>query len=284
MQIFKTRHQLIPYLIKLKEEGNSIGFIPTMGALHKGHLSLINRCNSENSISVCSIFVNPTQFTDTNDLAKYPRPIQEDIIKLESAECDILYLPEADDIYPDGTKKTEDFDFSGLENKLEGVSRPGHFAGVAQVVKVLLEIMQPDKLYLGQKDYQQFLILYKLVEILKFPTEVVMCPIFREQNGLAMSSRNERLNVDLRKKAGIINATLNYSATILNEFSIDEIKHIAITFLNSNDDFIVDYFEILNAENLENISPNATPEKTIIIVSVIVGGVRLLDNLIINNN
>lgn len=281
MQIFKTRNELEPYLDKLRKQGRSIGFVPTMGALHAGHLSLIAESSLLSDFTVCSIFVNPTQFNNSTDLEKYPRPVETDIKKLESSACNILYLPEVDDVYPQGTGESQEFNLFGLDLKLEGASRPGHFTGVVQVVKVLLEIVNPDNLYLGQKDYQQFLILKRLVELLDLPVNVIMCPIYREENGLAMSSRNERLPKDLREKAGIIYATLTYAASMINDLKPEEIKLIAIAALNSNDNFKVDYFEILDPINLEPISSDANWRNIIIVVSVIVGGIRLLDNMLI---
>lgn len=278
MQIIKQRNTLTPLLQNLRATGHKIGFVPTMGALHFGHISLISVCKGASDITVCSVFVNPTQFNDPKDLEKYPRTLESDINMLEKAGCDILYLPEVTDIYPLGGAATEKFDFAGIETLLEGSSRPGHFAGVAQVVKILLEIVQPDKLFLGQKDYQQCLIISELIKQLKLPVETVICPIYREMHGLAMSSRNVRLSQDLRIKAGSIYATLNYAAALLPLLPIDEIENIAVNSLNVLEDFKVDYFEILKAENLQPINNISEAQKIVIITSVIVGGVRLLDN------
>jgi len=280
MQIIKHRNSLTPLLQKLRSTGQKIGFVPTMGALHQGHISLISVSKGASDITVCSIFVNPTQFNDPKDLEKYPRPIENDIYILEAAGCDILYLPELTDIYPIGEAATEKFSFGGIETLLEGASRPGHFAGVAQVVKILLEIVLPDKLFLGQKDYQQCMILKELINQMQIPVETVICPIYREMHGLAMSSRNVRLSEDLRIKAGSIYATLNYAASLLRTLPIDEIEHIAVNSLNVLEDFEVDYFEILSAENLLPIKYKSDAKRIVIITSVIVGGVRLLDNII----
>ncbi|MEI2672555.1 MAG: pantoate--beta-alanine ligase [Chitinophagaceae bacterium] len=215
MQIIKQRNQLTPLSTQLRAQGAKIGFVPTMGALHQGHISLVEASKKRANITIVSIFVNPTQFNDPKDLEKYPRPIEQDIAMLEAAGCDILYLPEASDIYGPVTQVTDKFDLAGLDLELEGASRPGHFAGVAQVVKILLEITRPDILFLGQKDFQQCLILTQLINSLKMPVELVMCPIYREPHGLAMSSRNVRLNPQIRQKAGAIYASLQYAAAMI---------------------------------------------------------------------
>lgn len=281
MKIFRNRADLTPYLKGLRKNGSRIGFVPTMGALHTGHLSLIAASKLKSDITVCSIFVNPTQFNDPKDLEKYPRPVEQDIDLLIAGGCDILYLPEAGDVYPKGTTQKEKFDFGGIDQKLEGASRPGHFAGVAQVVKILLEIVQPAKMYLGQKDYQQFLILSDLVKQLKIKTKVVRCPIIREKNGLAMSSRNIRLSAGARDEAGIIFKTLKKTALRLKQGETDACLALATNELNSHTDFTVDYFELLHAGNLRPVKKYKKNHAYILITSVIVEGVRLLDNLLI---
>ncbi|MBK7442048.1 MAG: pantoate--beta-alanine ligase [Bacteroidetes bacterium] len=231
-----------------------------MGALHQGHISLVETSKKRSNITIVSIFVNPTQFNDPKDLEKYPRPIEQDIQMLEAAGCDILYLPEASDIYGPVTQVTDKFDLAGLDLELEGASRPGHFAGVAQVVKILLEITRPDILFLGQKDFQQCLILTQLINSLKMPVELVMCPIYREPHGLAMSSRNVRLNPKILQKAGAIYASLQYAATMVNILTPHEIQHAATAALNTLEGFNVDYFLLLNADNLKPITPK--PQQT----------------------
>ncbi len=282
MQIIKQRDQLTPLSTRLKTEGAKIGFVPTMGALHQGHISLVETSKKRSNITIVSIFVNPTQFNDPKDLEKYPRPIEQDIQMLEAAGCDILYLPEASDIYGPVTKVTDKFDLAGLDLELEGASRPGHFAGVAQVVKILLEITRPDILFLGQKDFQQCLILTQLINSLKMPVELVMCPIYREPHGLAMSSRNVRLNPQIRRKAGAIYASLQYAAAMVNILTPNEIQHAATAALNTLEGFNVDYFLLLNADNLKPITPETPANRIVIITAVIVDGVRLLDNMVIS--
>lgn len=282
MQIIKQRDQLTPLSTRLKAEGAKIGFVPTMGALHQGHISLVETSKKRSNITIVSIFVNPTQFNDPKDLEKYPRPIEQDIQMLEAAGCDILYLPEASDIYGPVTQVTDKFDLAGLDLELEGASRPGHFAGVAQVVKILLEITRPDILFLGQKDFQQCLILTQLINSLKMPVELVMCPIYREPHGLAMSSRNVRLNPQIRRKAGAIYASLQYAAAMVNILTPNEIQHAATAALNTIEGFNVDYFLLLNADNLKPITPETPTNRIVIITAVIVDGVRLLDNMVIS--
>lgn len=282
MQIIKQRNQLTPISNQLKAEGAKIGFVPTMGALHQGHISLVEASKKRANITIVSIFVNPTQFNDPKDLEKYPRPIEQDIRMLEAAGCDILYLPEASDIYGPVTQVTDKFDLAGLDLELEGASRPGHFAGVAQVVKILLEITRPDILFLGQKDFQQCLILTQLINSLKMPVELVMCPIYREPHGLAMSSRNVRLNPQIRQKAGAIYASLQYAAALVNILTPQEIQQAATAALNTIEGFNVDYFLLLNADNLKPITPETPANRIVIITAVIVDGVRLLDNMVIS--
>lgn len=282
MQIIKQRNQLTPISNQLKAEGAKIGFVPTMGALHQGHISLVEASKKRANITIVSIFVNPTQFNDPKDLEKYPRPIEQDIRMLEAAGCDILYLPEASDIYGPVTQVTDKFDLAGLDLELEGASRPGHFAGVAQVVKILLEITRPDILFLGQKDFQQCLILTQLINSLKMPVELVMCPIYREPHGLAMSSRNVRLNPQIRQKAGAIYASLQYAAAMVNILTPQEIQQAATAALNTIEGFNVDYFLLLNADNLKPITPETPANRIVIITAVIVDGVRLLDNMVIS--
>ena len=282
MQIIKLRNQLTPISNQLKAEGAKIGFVPTMGALHQGHISLVEASKKRANITIVSIFVNPTQFNDPKDLEKYPRPIEQDIRMLEAAGCDILYLPEASDIYGPVTQVTDKFDLAGLDLELEGASRPGHFAGVAQVVKLLLEITRPDILFLGQKDFQQCLILTQLINSLKMPVELVMCPIYREPHGLAMSSRNVRLNPQIRQKAGAIYASLQYAAAMVNILTPKEIQQAATAALNTIEGFNVDYFLLLNTDNLKPITPETPAHRIVIITAVIVDGVRLLDNMVIS--
>lgn len=267
-------------LLDTKRQANlTIGFVPTMGALHQGHLSLINRSKSENSITVCSIYVNPTQFNDPKDLQKYPRPIEKDIELLISADCDVLFLPSNEEIYPNGTNDLTDYDLGHLENFLEGASRPGHFKGVANVVDRLLQFVQPDRLYLGQKDFQQVKVIEKVVTGLK--PSIVMCPIVREADGLAMSSRNVRLNEVQRKNAAGISHQLFFIRDHWKEFPLAELKQQAVERINSIPEAQVDYLEFCDAEKFTLINNWKDAPKIVCVTSVLVGGVRLLDNMLL---
>ncbi|MBK8486507.1 MAG: pantoate--beta-alanine ligase [Bacteroidetes bacterium] len=280
MKLFLHQSDLKKYLHSVKKQGHSIGFVPTMGALHAGHISLIQQSKTTNDLTVCSIFVNPTQFNDSTDLAKYPRTTEADISMLLAAECEVLYLPQTKDVYGDVVKVQTQFDFEGLDTGLEGSSRPGHFAGVAQVVKLLLEIVQPDILYLGQKDYQQWAIINKMNSLLNLSVQVVRCPIYREENGLAMSSRNSRLSVEARGTAGIIYTTLQWAISKLAEMKFDTIEMEARKKIDANADFKTDYFKILNAENLKPMVKYNEQNAFVIVTAVVVEGIRLLDNVV----
>lgn len=200
-----TRTAELKKLIEInKNKGASIGFVPTMGALHEGHLTLVRSASKENDVVIVSIFVNPTQFNDKKDLEKYPRTLDSDLLLLSGSGANVVFAPGVDDIYPDGDDKGADIDLGGLDMYMEGAFRPGHFKGVAQVVKRLLEIVTPDRLYMGQKDFQQFTIIQYMLDSLKINTQLVVCPIVRETTGLAMSSRNARLSSPTRAAAGII--------------------------------------------------------------------------------
>ncbi len=267
-------------LLDTKRQGNlTIGFVPTMGALHQGHLSLINRSKSENSITVCSIYVNPTQFNDPKDLEKYPRPIEHDIEILSAAHCDVLFLPLTEEVYPGGLNKLKHYELGHLENFLEGASRPGHFNGVANVVDRLLQFVQPDRLYLGQKDFQQVKVIEKVVTGLK--PSIVMCPIVREADGLAMSSRNVRLNEVQRKNAAGISHQLFFIRDHWKEFPLAELKQQAVERINSIPEAQVDYLEFCDAEKFTLINNWKDAPKIVCVTSVLVGGVRLLDNMLL---
>ena len=215
MIIFKHPKDLQSYIQNGAIDPNSIGFVPTMGALHKGHISLIQTARVENSLVVASIFVNPTQFTDQLDFEKYPSTIESDILKLENSGCDILFLPSVADIYPNGITANQQYNLGHLDTILEGKYRPGHFQGVCQIVHLLLQIISPGKLYLGQKDYQQCLVIKKMISLLHIGTSVIICPTQREPDGLAMSSRNVRLTSIEREKATYIFKMLNYINEII---------------------------------------------------------------------
>lgn len=253
MNRVKTEIDLKKAVATAKTEHRSIGFVPTMGALHEGHLSLVRASRRNCDFTVVSIFVNPTQFNEPQDLLQYPRTLEQDLELLEEEGCQIAFFPGVEEVYPNGKGEAPVFDFGSLESKLEGAHRPGHFKGVGQVVARLLEMVQPDTLFLGQKDYQQYLVLKMLVdEILKAPIEVVLCPIVREPDGLAMSSRNKLLRVDQRKDAIELSKTLLWIKENLDAIHPLELKEGAVQRLRNVKSIVsVDYIEIADAETLE---------------------------------
>jgi len=249
MIIFKLPEDLHPYLSQKKNEKIATGFVPTMGALHPGHIGLIKNARLENDLVVCSIFVNPTQFNDPKDFEKYPATIENDIFSLEKAGCDVLFLPTVNTIYPFGVNRSMTYQLGYLETILEGKFRPGHFQGVCQVVHRLLEIVIPDRLYLGQKDFQQCMVLKKMIADYHINTETVICATKREADGLAMSSRNIRLNENERATAPVIYEALLFIEDTLKKGNIDELKETVKVMLAIKG-FNVDYVEIASADNL----------------------------------
>lgn len=279
MYIFKTVQDLQKHIQYLREKGKFIGFVPTMGALHNGHSSLISESKRHCDITVCSIFVNPTQFNDIKDLNKYPRTTEQDIDLLNSVKTDILFLPSVDSVYPKDIETNIDLDFGTLDKLMEGEHRPGHFAGVAQVVKRLLDIVKPDKLFMGQKDFQQFCICRSMIEQLNISTEIEMCSIIREENGLAMSSRNIRLTETEKEIALNIYRVLMITKKNFGKLNIAESKEIAIRTLNNIPEFQLDYFEIADGKTL--LPATKKSESIVACAAVFIGGVRLIDNIII---
>lgn len=284
MIIFKRVSHLRDWILKQKEDGKGIGFVPTMGALHQGHMSLAEVSLGECDITIVCIFVNPKQFNDPEDLLKYPRPIEEDMHLLIKSEVDVLFLPEADDIYPPGEEIQLDFDPGPSAKVMEGKFRPGHFQGVAEVVYRLLSIVEPDRLYMGQKDFQQLTIIRKMITDLHLPVQLIMCPTIRESNGLAMSSRNVRLSPQAREEAGMIFRTLNEAQRALEEGdAITRIKERSMSAL-TRPDFLPEYFDIVDGLNLEDITDDQPSQFIAICCAVRVEGVRLIDNLIWTEN
>jgi len=282
MLIFHHQADLRLHLLKAVSGGNKLGFVPTMGALHEGHISLIEAAKARNCLCVASIFINPTQFNDAADLAKYPRTEGKDIGMLEAGGCDILYLPEVVDVYKEGMQ-AETVNLEGLDLLLEGASRPGHFAGVAQVVGILLRIVQPDYLFMGQKDYQQIQVVQHLIQQLNLSVELIMCPIFREQNGLAMSSRNRRLTPEQRMAAGVIYQTLIKASREAMKRELPVTEQEAREHLNSFRGFDVDYFSFHHAKSLRPIRFYDPSIPMVLLTAVIVDGVRLLDNVLVHH-
>ncbi len=260
-----------------------IGFVPTMGALHDGHLSLLKTSKSENRVTVCSIFVNPAQFNDPKDFEKYPSTLEQDIYKLETNGCDILFLPSVKEIYPGQINIKKHYDLGYLETILEGEYRPGHFQGVCMAVERLLAIVLPDNLYLGQKDYQQCMIIKRLIELMGLEKRIQtkICPIVREKDGLAMSSRNMRLKGEQRAKATALYETLIFLKQNINKGSLSELKKEATALLVQKG-FKTDYVEIADAGTLKPINEWDSRTNIIGLVAAYVNGVRLIDNMALN--
>ncbi len=282
MLLFKRVEDLQNHIQQLKDKGHTIGFAPTMGALHSGHLSLIQLSKTQTDYTVCSIFVNPTQFNEQSDLDKYPRTIGADIDLLTSVDNDILFLPAVEEIYPSNTTIRSDFDFGQLEEVMEGAFRPGHFKGMAQVVNRLLEIVQPDKLFMGQKDFQQLTIVRDMLKQTGMKTELVMCPIIREDDGLAKSSRNVRLLPDIRKRAIILSQTLQEAKSKLSAIAIETIEQQAMEAL-SLPHFKPEYFSIVDGITLQAVENEADHTFIVACTAVWAGDVRLIDNMILKN-
>lgn len=277
MIIFNTVKAIKSYLANYKRQ--RVGFVPTLGALHEGHMSLIEQSRSNAEITVCSIYLNPTQFNEAEDLEKYPRTLTDDIYKLEQAKCDILFYPSDKEVYPEGTDYKLDVDLSELISPLEGEYRPGHFEGMAQVVSRLLEIVEPDQLYMGQKDYQQYLIVHKMVEKLGWDISVIASPIIREEDGLAMSSRNLRLDPSIRERADILYKTLlSVKDKVDRSMDLNYLENWAMEHMRIPD-FQPEYFKIVNAKNLQNVDTWEDASSIIACTAVWAGDVRLIDNM-----
>jgi pantoate--beta-alanine ligase len=276
MEIIRTRNILREALQVYKAGGNVIGFVPTMGALHAGHLSLVERSRGETGKTVVSIFVNPAQFNDPNDLDNYPRTLSEDVRKLEAAGCDCVFVPDVQEMYPE--KDTRVFDFGGLDQVMEGVHRPGHFNGVAQIVSKLFDTVLPDRAYFGEKDFQQLAIIRHMVETMHYPVEIAGCPIVREPDGLAMSSRNMRLTPEQRKNAPVIAKVLFDSREKIASTDILQLKKYVIDRINGTPGLETEYFEIVDRKSLQSVAEYK--ENSLQgCIAVYAGTVRLIDNI-----
>ena len=279
MEIFKTKKPLLDFVERQKEMGKRIGFAPTMGALHQGHISLYAQARKENDLVISSIFVNPTQFNNPQDLEKYPRNIEKDIQLLEeSGFVDAVYIPEVSYIYPE-VLESKEYDFDGLENEMEGKFRPGHFNGVGTVVEELFRQVKPDNGYFGDKDYQQLAIIKKLTEKLKLPIKIHEVPIFREKNGLAMSSRNQRLNPEEREAAKIIYETLVKVNDWFRVITIPEINDRVQEIFDDQPGMKLEYFEIADEATLKQTDFFYKDKSYRAFIVVFVGDVRLIDNM-----
>lgn len=251
MLVVKEIKELQELIRKKKEEGNTVGFVPTMGALHPGHLSLVNIAGQQSDFVVVSIFVNPTQFNDKNDLINYPRTLERDLSLLDPTACQLVFAPEVATMYPEEDKRQ--FNFGKIEQVMEGQFRPGHFNGVAQVVSKLFDMVKPDKAFFGLKDFQQLVIIKALVRQLSMPIEIVPCPIMREEDGLAMSSRNQRLNPEQRENAPHIYQTLKEARNKASEMSVKELKQWVVSTIDQNPYLQTEYFEIADDEGLNAV-------------------------------
>ena len=278
MRIVKTINELISLVNELKADNKTIGFVPTMGALHEGHLTLVRQCVAENEVCIVSVFVNPTQFNNKADLEKYPRNVEKDAQLLEEAGCAYVFAPSAEEMYStDELEKTFEFDFGGMDRLMEGKFRPGHFNGVVQVVSKLFKLVQPDKAYFGKKDFQQLAIIHRMVRLMHFQVEIIDCPIVREASGLAMSSRNERLSAAERDTAANIYRILNESRNLTDKMSPGELTQWVTDEVNNAGGLSVEYFDIADRETL--ITIDRWQPESIGCIAVFCGEVRLIDNI-----
>lgn len=277
MKIFNTRQALQQQLQLCRQRGQTVGFAPTMGALHAGHLSLIRQSQQFCDITVCSIFVNPTQFTNADDLKNYPRPIEQDIEKLEGVNCDVLFNPEVNEMYADNEQWH--IELGELEHLLEGKFRPGHYQGVTQVVYKLFDIVKPDMAFFGQKDYQQYLVIDKMVQLMHLPVKLKMCPIEREPEGLAMSSRNVHLSADDRKHALVLSKALQQAKDNFNGHNLAQITGEAAKMIANEPGVKLEYFEVADGESL--LPATNDTAHLVALTAAQVGPTRLIDNMII---
>lgn len=277
MKIVNSIKELRGYLADEKQNNRCIGLVPTMGALHDGHLSLVKRCVGENDICVVSVFVNPTQFNDKHDLETYPRTLDRDCELLASAGCDYVFAPSVKEMYPEPDTRT--FDFGTVSQVMEGERRPGHFNGVAQIVSKLFYAVEPDNAYFGEKDFQQIAVIRAMVKQLDIPVAIQACPILREADGLALSSRNTRLTPEQRQKAPLIARTLKESITFAAGKSVRETIDYVVNTINSDPVMRVEYYEIVDGNTLEAIQDWAETDYPVGCITVYCGEVRLIDNI-----
>lgn len=282
MQIFKNIKSLQHFLNKERLKERSIGFVPTMGALHKGHLNLLQQARKENDITVCSIYVNPTQFNNTIDLKKYPRDLDQDKILLEKEGCEVLFCPSDEEMYPQGYQAGIKFEFGDLEQALEGKFRPGHFSGVGLVVSKLFHIVAPDKAYFGQKDLQQCSVVKRLIDELFFNTQLVIVPTVRESSGLALSSRNKRLSEKGRELAANLYSALTVGAKLIEEGKDPKIAiQEGVNALNQHPEIEQEYFEVIDKRNFAEATDSTPKAEIAICVAAFVEEVRLIDNILV---
>lgn len=280
MKVINKTSDLQAIIKQFKNNGKSIGLVPTMGALHKGHLSLVKNSISNNDITVVSIFVNPTQFNNPNDLASYPRTVEKDLELLQTVGCDVVFAPEADDIYSKSeTDSRFEFDFEGLDKVMEGKFRPGHFNGVVQIVSKLFDLVRPDRAYFGEKDFQQLAIIRLMTRRYNLPIEIVPCPIVREDSGLALSSRNSLLKDNEKQVAQHIYAVLNESRQFVPQTEVEELKQCVIAAIEQKPELKVEYFDIVDGHTLKSIGKWDECDYVVGCITVFCGNVRLIDNI-----
>lgn len=281
MIIFKQIADLQQYVNQRKSEGKSIGFLPTMGALHEGHLSLLESAKTQSDITVCSIFVNPTQFNDKNDFDKYPITVENDIYLLETYGCDILFLPNVKEMYPNGSELTEPYQLGVVEHVLEGAFRPGHFQGVSQVVHRLLDIVQPDKLFMGQKDYQQIMVVQKMIAEKNLTVQMVIVPTLRAANGLALSSRNARLSEEQKERSLVLSRILSHIKNNIQLEDFSALESQAEQEILNNGFSKVDYVSIRNAHDLSEVQHYDPAIPLVVLTAAYIGDIRLIDNMVV---
>jgi pantoate--beta-alanine ligase len=281
MELIKTKQELNDRLDQFRQENKIVGLVPTMGALHQGHLSLVEAAGKQCDIVVVSLFVNPNQFNDPDDLDRYPRDLENDLELLRQSPCELLFAPSVKEVYPE--PDTRSFDFGLLDKVMEGKHRPGHFNGVAQVVSRLFDIVRPDKAFFGQKDFQQLAIVREMVRQLNFGTEVVACPIIREPDGLAMSSRNSLLTKKHRKSAPLIAKTLSDSCNFVPVKSIADIRTFVFESIKQDENLELEYFEIVDGDTLQAVDNWDKSSYIVGCIAVFAGKIKLIDNIIYKN-
>lgn len=282
MEIIRAASELKARLAALRKAGKIIGFVPTMGALHEGHLSLVKEAADHSDVVVMSIFVNPNQFNNASDLERYPRDLQKDAALLEGTACELLFVPSVKEVYPEPDQRV--FDFGDLDKVMEGKFRPGHFNGVAQVVSRLFDLVAPHKAFFGEKDFQQLAVVRAMVRQLNYPVEIVPCPIVRESDGLAMSSRNMLLSTLQRKNAPQIALTLSESCNFAATHSVAETKQQVVDAINAVPELEVEYFEIVDGNSLQAVGSWEESSYVVGCIAVFAGEVRLIDNVIYKNS
>ncbi|WP_090503311.1 pantoate--beta-alanine ligase [Pedobacter terrae] len=280
MEIFKTKAALKAFLKPLKASAKKIALVPTMGALHNGHISLIKLAQQNADIIICSIFVNPTQFTDPKDLEKYPRPIEHDLAMLADAGCNAVFMPNVEEMYPTGADEAWHIDLGHAEFLLEGAFRKGHYQGVTQIVKKLFDAVEPDVAMFGQKDFQQVLMIKNMLAYFKLPITIITCPIIREEDGLAMSSRNIHLSQSERAHSLVLSKSLQFVMDHFDDYSLAELVDRAKAFYENIDGVELDYFTIANGDTLEP-AKSKDENNLVALIAAKVGSTRLIDNMII---